>query len=42
MDNGVTTSELFWILENNPDMLTMLTDMGGEIYKTYRIYERGL
>ncbi len=42
MDNGVTSSELSWILENNTDMLTMLTDMGAEIYKTYRIYERGL
>lgn len=42
MDNGVVSSELSWILENNTDMLTMLTDMGGEIYKTYRIYERGL
>jgi len=42
MDNGVTSSELSWILENNKDMLTMLTDIGAEIYKTYRIYERGL
>lgn len=42
MDHGVTESELSWILETNPDMLNMLTDMGGEIYKTYRIYERGL
>lgn len=42
MDNGVVSSELSWILETNTDMLTMLTDMGGEIYKTYRIYERGI
>lgn len=42
MDNGVISSELSWILETNKDMLTMLTDLGGEIYKTYRIYERGL
>ncbi len=42
MDTGVTSSELSWILETNTDMLTMLTDMGGEIYKTYRIYERGI
>lgn len=42
MDNGVISSELSWILENNTDMLTMLTDMGGEIYKTYRVYERGI
>ena len=42
MDNGVISSELSWILETNTDMLTMLTDMGGEIYKTYRIYEASL
>ncbi|MFN0024770.1 MAG: dATP pyrophosphohydrolase [Parvularculaceae bacterium] len=42
MDTGVTSSELSWILETNTDMLSMLTDMGGEIYKTYRIYERTL
>lgn len=42
MDRGVVHSELSWILENNKDMLTMLTDMGGEIYKTYRIYEKPL
>ncbi|MFZ5617450.1 MAG: hypothetical protein ACOZAA_09055 [Pseudomonadota bacterium] len=42
MDRGGTSSELSWILENNPDMLNMVTDMGGEIYKTYRIYERAL
>jgi hypothetical protein len=42
MDHGVVASELSWILETNKDMLTMLTDLGGEIYKTYRIYERGL
>ncbi len=42
MDNGVTSSELSWILENNTDMLTMLFDLGAEIYKTYRIYERVL
>ncbi|MEZ5920619.1 MAG: hypothetical protein R3C60_04620 [Parvularculaceae bacterium] len=42
MDNGVTASELSWILEINKDMLNMLIDLGGEIYKTYRIYERGL
>ena len=42
MDHGVTHSELSWILDNNESMLTMLTDMGGKIYKTYRIYERAL
>jgi len=42
MDKGVTHSELSWILENNESMLTMLTDLGGKIYKTYRIYEKPL
>jgi hypothetical protein len=42
MDNGVVESELSWILETNTDMLNMLTDMGGEIYKTYRIYEKAI
>lgn len=42
MDRGITESELSWILETNPAMLNMLTEMGGEIYKTYRVYERPL
>lgn len=42
MDHGVIHSELSWILENNESMLNMLTEMGGEIYKTYRIYEKPL
>ena len=42
MDHGVTESELSWILETNPAMLTMLTDIGAKIYKTYRIYEKTL
>ncbi|MCK5746568.1 MAG: dATP pyrophosphohydrolase [Oricola sp.] len=39
---GLADSELSWILESNESMLTMLLDMGGEIYKTYRIYEKTL
>ncbi len=39
---GVIDSELSWILESNESMLAMLLDMGGEIYKTYRIYEKSL
>ena len=42
MDHGVTHSELSWILENNESMLNMLTEMGGKIYKTYRIYKKAL
>ncbi len=42
IEKGVERSELSWILETNPAMLNMLTDMGGEIYKTYRIYKKPL
>ena len=42
IDKGVTHTELSWILEQNSAMLTMLTDMGATIYKTYRIYEKAL
>ncbi len=42
MDHGVTHSELSWILDNNESMLNMLTEMGGKIYKTYRIYKKTL
>ncbi len=42
LDRGLEHSELSWILESNPAMLNMLTDMGAEIYKTYRIYEKAL
>ena len=42
IDHGVTHSELSWILESNESMINMLTDMGAEIYKTYRIYKKAL
>lgn len=42
MDKGLVSSELSWILESNTAMLNVLKDMGGEIYKTYRIYEKAL
>jgi len=42
IDHGVTHSELSWILEDNESMLSMLLEMGAEIYKTYRIYEHPL
>lgn len=42
VSRGVNHSELSWILESNESMLSVLLDMGGEIYKTYRIYERPL
>ncbi len=42
LDRGLVESELSWILETNDGMLSMLTDMGCRIYKTYRIYEKAL
>lgn len=42
MADGVTSSEFSSILKINKDMLAMLTDMSGEIYKTYRIYQKTL
>lgn len=39
---GVVHSELSWILETNKSMVSLLTDLGGKIYKTYRIYEKAL
>ncbi|MEO1014632.1 MAG: GNAT family N-acetyltransferase [Pseudomonadota bacterium] len=42
MERGLQSSELSWILETNTPMLNVLTEMGGEIYKTYRIYAKAL
>ncbi len=42
VERGVNHSELSWILDSNESMLSMLLDMGAEIYKTYRMYEKPL
>lgn len=42
MRRGLKSSELSWILESNESMLTMLYEMGGKPYKTYRIYQKAL
>jgi hypothetical protein len=42
IDAGVRESEASWILEDNVSMCRVLEAIGGERYKTYRIYERGL
>lgn len=39
---GVTRAELSWILEDNLPMRRMIEQMGAVVYKTYRVYERGL
>ena len=36
---GYDKSECSWILESNPLMQHGIEAMGGERYKTYRIYE---
>ncbi len=42
VSRGVEDSELSWILESNESMVSMLVDLGGKPYKTYRIYEKPL
>ena len=42
IDHGVTHSELSWILDDNESMLSMLLEMGANVYKTYRIFEKPL
>ena len=36
---GITAGECSWILEDNKPMNRILEGYGGEIYKTYRVYE---
>ena len=39
---GMSTGEMSWILDNNDKMNRPIIAMGGEIYKTYRFYEKAL
>lgn len=39
---GFTWGEASWILEDNTPVQRVITQFGGERYKTYRLYERGL
>ncbi|MFQ5784852.1 MAG: N-acetyltransferase [Alphaproteobacteria bacterium] len=39
---GYTRAELSWILEDNTAMRRMIETLGGEAYKTYRIYGKAL
>ncbi|HND33764.1 MAG TPA: hypothetical protein PLA94_27380, partial [Myxococcota bacterium] len=39
---GVVGAEASWILESNSRMRGALEKLGGEIYRTYRIYEKAL
>jgi hypothetical protein len=39
---GVEEVEMSWILEDNARMRKLIEAVGGEVYKTYRIYEKQL
>ena len=39
---GIHWAEAGWILEDNPAMNTALLKIGFTVYKTYRVYDRGL
>ncbi len=37
---GYRQAEMSWILENNIEMIRGIERMGGEIYRTYRVYDK--
>jgi hypothetical protein len=39
---GIRRVEMSWILEDNAPMRRIIEAVGGERYKTYRIYEKAL
>ena len=39
---GIKSGEMSWILDNNEKMNRPIIAMGGEVYKTYRFYEKAL
>jgi hypothetical protein len=39
---GIKQVELSWILEDNKGMRNIIEDIGGSVYKTYRIYTKDL
>jgi len=42
LKKGMKTAEMSWILDNNEKMNRPIIAMGGEVYKTYRFYEKVL
>jgi GNAT superfamily N-acetyltransferase len=42
LKKGIIHAEMSWILENNDSISRPIRVMGGEIYKTYRFYEKKL
>ena len=39
---GLKRIEMSWILEDNLPMRRVIEDVGGRVYKTYRIYEKAI
>lgn len=39
---GYTMSEISWVLESNTPMRQTAENFGGEVYRTYRVYEKAL
>jgi hypothetical protein len=39
---GLTGVEVSWLLEDNELVIRSVKMFGGRLYKTYRIYERGI
>jgi hypothetical protein len=42
LKKGLTGVEVSWLLEDNEPILRIARLWGGEVYKTYRMYERSL
>ena len=42
IEHGMQKLELSWILENNTGMRNILEALGGQVYKTYRIFSKQL
>jgi hypothetical protein len=40
LKRGYQKAEMSWILENNMMMNRGIRFLGGEVYKTYRLYEK--
>ena len=42
IEKGIDLAEMSWILESNDKMNEIIRSLGGEVYKTYRFYEKEL
>jgi len=42
IQKGIKFGEMSWVLEDNAEMNKPIQTMGGEVYKTYRFYEKAL